>query len=425
METNAIYNITDAVPDILQIDPGTQDPMEQELLRTGRWAFAPIYRLNAHGAMTMWQVGFDTRRNEIMMVHGVVDGAMQIARNEVELNQSGKSVHEQALQDTRQRYKIKYRNDGYRPAGVPISGTDEPMLATKLEPTTRLTFPVLVQPKLDGMRCVVRMMPDGRLQYRSRGNVVLPHLNAQFDAEVAPIFANIPYNVELDGELYIHGTSFQAITSIIKNERKLHARLGELLFCIFTFNVAEPIPAENRAIILNNAYDAAIAEGIVMTRVIVVESRIVDSLDDIMTMHAYYVENGYEGVMIYKMANGATSGAALEESLYRQGRSSNLLKYKLMLDEEGIVEDIVDGSGKDKGLAIFRVRDPRGNLVDMRPGGDDAKSRKIANALRKEWFDNRAQLIKKVVTYSYQELTDKGKPRFPIVRGFRDDVRPT
>ncbi len=69
-------------------------------------------------------------------------------------------------------------------------------------------FPVLVQPKLDGFRCVARY-EDGQWVLRSKtGHALrLPHLSAAL--------ADQPIGGPLDGELYLHGASFQQIQSMV------------------------------------------------------------------------------------------------------------------------------------------------------------------------------------------------------------------
>ncbi len=88
-----------------------------------------------------------------------------------------------------------------------------PMLAADLigDPA----FPLLVQPKLDGFRCLARREADGWVLYSRRGNVLpLPHITAALPLGDAAT----PVGTVLDGELYIHGRGFQSLTSSIRQQ---------------------------------------------------------------------------------------------------------------------------------------------------------------------------------------------------------------
>jgi ATP-dependent DNA ligase len=72
-------------------------------------------------------------------------------------------------------------------------------------------FPVDVQPKLDGLRCLVSA---DDLVLRSRGGKIysMPHIAEQ----LARI---LPTGVIADGELYIHGVPLQEIVSLVTRQQ--------------------------------------------------------------------------------------------------------------------------------------------------------------------------------------------------------------
>jgi ATP-dependent DNA ligase len=72
-------------------------------------------------------------------------------------------------------------------------------------------FPVDVQPKLDGMRCIVSAHD---LILRSRGGKAynLPHIADQL-ARILPAGATA------DGEIYIHGVALQTLVSLVTRQQ--------------------------------------------------------------------------------------------------------------------------------------------------------------------------------------------------------------
>ena len=410
----ATYQNIEEVPDPATLAAYPQDARIKAMLQHGKWRFTPLYRANTKGSPMVWWVGFDFRTNELLMGHGYTGTTtpIQVTRTRVEENQSGRSIHQQALLEARQRYLKKYRNEGYRPPGEQPPQVDKPMLANKWVPgKTRLKFPVYVQPKLDGARCMVRRVGDN-LVYRSRGNRVWGHLNEEFDPELNVFFSYIPYIVELDGEMYLHGKKFTQFASILKNERVKHAELKDLNYWIYDFNSSDGLPYEQRYQVLKGAYDAYIADGHKATRFQLVFTGMANSKEDIQAWHARFRSEGYEGTMIRKLAGNNPSAADLKASLYKSGRGNNLLKYKDIEDEEGTVVGVESAQGTEEGAALLVIRDPRGNDIRMRPAYPVEE--------RRLWMQNPSLVMGKKVTYEFQELSEYGIPRNPVMKAFRD-----
>ena len=76
-------------------------------------------------------------------------------------------------------------------------------------------FPVVVQPKLDGIRCIVNYdKMTGKLKYRSRTHKTYD-FGYLFDEELSSMMPYFPSEIQFDGELYIHGKLLQEISSIV------------------------------------------------------------------------------------------------------------------------------------------------------------------------------------------------------------------
>lgn len=389
-----IFKLTDEIPRDL---PG--------------WSLTPLYKNNVRGALLFWQISFDAVTNEMLMTHGHVGGAIRTDRSPVLLNNSNRDIHLQAVQDIKQKYKLKYRNECYRPPGEPVPENKEPMLAAKWKPdSTRLRYPVAVQPKLDGERMLIKMGNEG-LKYRKRSNREVNHLKIILEDEITKFMELIPYNIELDGELYIHGWKLNQIQKIIKNEVNLSQNINILKYYIFTFNSADSFVFEKRNEILVSAKDNYIKEYGIPKYFDILHTSKCSNKEEIFKVHKYYTENNFEGSMIYKLAND-NDEKHIFESIYKSGRSNNLLKYKDWDDEEGIVQNVSTNTGTVKGL-VFMVKIPNGKQLNMELAFNDDE--------KKIYLDNPKLAINKKVTYKFQGYTEYDLPRFACVKCFYED----
>ncbi len=88
-------------------------------------------------------------------------------------------------------------------------------------------------------------------------------------------------------------------------------------------------------------------------------------------------------------------------SQYESGRSSTLLKLKTFHDAEGRVLEHLPGKGRHAGrLGALVLELPSGLTFSVGTGFSDAQRQAPPP-------------VGSIVTYRYQELTDRGVPRFP------------
>lgn len=98
------------------------------------------------------------------------------------------------------------------------NGDELPMLAHKFKDVKNPEYPYIIQPKLDGVRCLVKLK-DTKAVLTSRGGQYyqIPHLIDQLT-----IFLNrlheYNHSVILDGEIYKHGTPLQEISGAARTE---------------------------------------------------------------------------------------------------------------------------------------------------------------------------------------------------------------
>ena len=401
--------------------------MDEEIDHTKSWRFKPMYKENLNEKEMIWWVGFDVDTEELLMAHGQVGGVVRIDRTKVELNQSGRNMETQSLQEASHRRLEKFRA-GYRTRDEEPPEISEAMLAAKWDPEkTRLTYPVGIEPKLDGVRCLSRIDKSGEIAMRSRNSVAWnAESQSYFEKEIAALISLLPGKVELDGEMYGHGLKFEKIVSIIKDPKKMKKHIDEICYNIFTYSDATT-PAEKRNANLKAAMKKYKEYGYNTNRIKLVKMKIAHSKEEIFEMHKENLEAGYEGTMIYKFWNNGND-TALKQSLYKPKRSNNLLKYKAtiegkdMLEDEAEIVDVYEGKGNQEGAIMFIVKN-----IHKIPGTKKKSEKETFKVglmgsvkARQKMMKNSDSYIGKLITYKYQELTSYGVPRFPIGKSIRD-----
>jgi ATP-dependent DNA ligase len=239
-----------------------------------------------------------------------------------------------------------------------------------------LVFPVYVQPKLDGIRCLV-YEKDGQTVFQSRNHTFFqsfPHIQSI-------------EGLVLDGELYNHTLEFQEITSMVR--KKGHPDLGKLEYHVY--DILGEGTFEERLKMLQSVPRFVIRNP--------VETKLVNSVKEIEAYHASCVLRGYEGIMI-----------RTPSGLYRQTRSKDLLKYKHFKTEEFKVVGHTVGK---EGIPVFEC------AVGDRKFGVMMKS---TLEEKKAMLDSVESYYGKWLTVKYQELSKDGVPRFPVGIDFRAGV---
>ena len=288
-----------------------------------------------------------------------------------------------------------------------------------------ITFPCFVQPKLDGLRCVsyaTRRVPGGgndattaiTLQSRTGAFFTgLPHIAAA----LRPYLSQHP-SVVIDGELYTDQMPFEELAGLIKKKKITDddvARLKKVKYHVYDIydHVRPDMPYSERMGLLaaavrrcgcvaNDTFSAGVAAAAAAAAaVVLVRTEKVAALSDFRRLFAEFVEAGYEGIMLRNAAG-----------VYRANyRSNDLQKYKEFMEEEYRIIDFKEGEGRDAGAVIWVCETADGKEFTVRPRGTMQQ--------RREWFNDGAKYIGKNLTVVYQELTEDGKPRFPVGKALR------
>lgn len=275
---------------------------------------------------------------------------------------------------------------------VGLNGLPSPMLAVEYEKFAhKVKFPCYVQPKLDGVRCLA-YLENGKVVLLSRQRKEFNHLSHIRD-ELLPALKEHT-GLILDGELYSHKYSFQEIISAIKRDTPNNLT-EEIEYHVY--DIVNPDKFFQRLdFIHQNIYIGSVKP---------VDTKLINSLDNIDYWHNYYTKRGYEGLMIRN-----------KEGLYKQdGRSQDLLKYKKFIDQEFPIVGASQNKGKLSNTCTFRC-ECNGTTFDVMPEGSEAERAQ----LYKDWKNG---VIKKgdlaTVKFFSWSTSVPQVPRFPIMKGVR------
>jgi len=438
------------------------------------YSLSTLYAKDKNGKIKSWSAAVLSSKTTsltskpiavLRLMHGYIDGKQQISyRDYIEGKNIGKKNETtpliQCLNEAQRKWTDKKEKEGYNETlmlnvdsvcleeeNANVNDTEEgdgkddggelvtkcnndnppiyPMLAQSYDPTSSskkktIVFPCFVQPKLDGVRCItyVRRRVDKsgyEIVHQSRTGAIfgigLEHISS---AVSCYLFNN--QNIILDGELYTDEMPFEELVGLVKKKkildedilrlRKVKYHIYDILdksnlkmsytdrlrSCVSAVNGCRPVSHETSTsdYYLNDHV-------VVMVRTI----EIMD-ISDFRKWFASFIEEGYEGIML-------RNKAGIYQTNYR---SSDLQKYKEFMEEEYLIIGFKEAEGRDKGTVIWKCITHDEKDFWVRPRGTLQK--------RRDLFQNGDDYIGKKLTVIYQELTEEGKPRFPVGKAIRD-----
>jgi DNA ligase-1 len=365
-----------------------------------------LYHKGKDGKLRQWTVSYDDIK--VYTKYGTCDGMLIESSYRVEPKNVGRAnattAAEQAKLEAeaswlfkRDRKYSETKKDAEQPLYLP-------MLAKEFSGRRRAEakYPMYLQPKLDGVRCLAKRENDEvTLTSRQGKPWNIPHIAQDLlkFMEDGDVF---------DGEIYIHGETFQKITSLVRRadpaNKNHNPEALKLEYWVYDRPVLagdEDISFEEREFV--NAFSTLTAPVGGAGRIVIVASDSVYDYHEVEGYHDHYAAEGYEGVVLRD-----------PKSKYEWGyRSDGLLKFKKFQDSEFEIVDVIEGIGKMEGHGIFICKsDCSDQTFEC--------SLKGTMAERKELFDNKEDYIGKVLKVKYFNRTDSGLPRFPVGLGVRD-----
>ena len=263
--------------------------------------------------------------------------------------------------------------------------------------------PVFMQPKLDGVRCVIQY--EKRVQPREDVVVAYSRTGKEWKnikhilEQLKPFFQKYP-NVILDGELYNHDfkDNFEKIISMVRKtkptpEARVESAENVQFHCYDIID--EKLPFDQRC--------EFISESLMLmgNSVETVDTVMVFDEDEAQSIHRSNLKKGYEGSIVRT------------NDTYACKRSHNLRKFKDFHDTEATITGWVEGKGKRKGtIGKFLAVDSDGNEFGM-PVMDKFK-------YLQDNFKLMQGYVGKTATFTYFERTKANSYRHPLFKCIRN-----
>jgi DNA ligase 1 len=259
--------------------------------------------------------------------------------------------------------------------------------------------PIFIQPKLDGVRCVIQSECHGSswmVKAYSRTGKEWKNIN-HILKQLKPFFKKYP-KVILDGELYNHDlkNDFEKIISLVRKTKP-----------------TEEDRLESSQMVQFHCYDIVDETKTYSERKKFIEDRVPNNYcikhvetgacteEDVLFANKIFLNQGYEGSILRT------------DSKYECKRSRNLIKLKDFQDTEATIIDWVEGKGKRIGtIGKFIGRDSEGIEFGM-PVMDNFKK-------LQDNFEDMKTWVGKTATFTYFERTKAKSYRHPLFKALRD-----
>jgi DNA ligase-1 len=327
----------------------------------------------------------------IIITHGYSDGDKTIDNIEV---REGKNIGkanettpwQQAVNEAQSRWQKKI-DKGYREQGIEADDI-RPMLAHRYDDRGHsIVWPAYVQPKLNGVRCMVSGDDDG-VHLISRGGKEYKFQN-HLRPELKSALKKIDSDIILDGELYLHGTPLQEIGEAT---RKQSGEVDRGAVLGLEYHVYDCFDSFRPELTFEERYETIRSiQGYQFIKL--VPTYLSQDEDSAMVLFRSFVKGGYEGAIVRNVSG-----------VYKPGhRSADLQKIKMFQDAEfEIVEGIAATTGSEQGCILWICQTVDGKRFTVRPLGSFEE--------RKQLYQDREQYYHKMLTVRYFEISNENIP---------------
>jgi DNA ligase-1 len=367
--------------------------------------FPTLYKKTNTNALQLWKIWVDGPT--ICTEFGQVDGRIQFTSDTIkEGKNEGRSnattPETQAESEAKSKWEKQLKKgyvediDAARAGEVDetvITGGVNPMLAHKYrDHSAKIKFPCYAQFKLDGVRCISVIEPDGTVTQWSRTRkpiTSVPHIVKELSKLAGK------KRIILDGELYVnkYKNDFEKIISLVRQQNPAP---GHEAIQYWVYDMVDFEDFEHRTLTVK-----ALLGNLNPSIVVTVPTYLVKDSEKLDEYFALFLEEGYEGLMA-RNAKGE----------YQNKRSYNLQKVKEMQDAEFLIIDVESGRGKREGQAVLVLQNEAKQVFRASPKGTDEYRRKL--------LENAKNIVGKYATVQYQNLTALGVPRFGVAKCVRD-----
>lgn len=279
-----------------------------------------------------------------------------------------------------------------------------PMLGTNApKDLSTLHYPMYLSPKLDGVRAIIR---DGVVYSRS-GKPIPNKKVQQTYGHMQGCDGELIYGSPTDSNVYN-----KTVSAVMTEDGP------DVSFYVFDYWLTDA----------SYSFRYDYLKSVIPYSINLVTQHIVNNEDDVATYEKVYLGLGYEGVMLRN-----------PNAMYKHGRSTvkeeGLLKVKRFVDSEAVITSVTplfrntneaktDALGyierstckenmvQDNLLGSITVKDLYTDVEFSIGSGFDVQA-------RTELWQQKDELIGKIVKYKHFPVGKKDKPRFPVFMGFR------
>lgn len=353
-----------------------------------------LYSKDSNGAIRSWNVSLELYAEfYAKTTYGLIGGTMQVA-TKVCLVGERTAVNALEAQKFCLAMWNKQKRKGYteNKNGEPEGIAPYPMLAKLFENEKhKLEYPVLVQPKLDGFRCIA-IKKEGKVSCWSRKGLRF-ETTGGLEAELN---LQMKEGEVYDGELYRHNKQFDELSGEIRNTTKNSSSAQYHIYdCIDS-----SMPQAVRSARIKDLQETALIQ-IVPTILALSEQTVYELTDQ-------YIAQGYEGGIVRNVFGK-----------YRTNyRSGQLLKVKNFVEEDFKIIDFYEGEGKDEGAVIWECITPEGEPFAARPKGTYEERRKL--------FAEGSNHLGKYLTVRYPKnkgsKSERGVPKHAVGVRIREEM---
>ena len=369
--------------------------------------FNALYKKSSTGKLLVWNISVEGAT--IIEQWGQLGGKIQETRDIIKegknLGKANATTPEtQAQLEAQAKWKKKLSGHNYNEcreaaeAGESseiVEGGVLPMLAKKYsEDGDKIVWPCAAQKKYDGHRCIATIDNKGEPTLWSRTR---KPINSMKHIQDALRSLNLR-DVVFDGELYNvdYHDKFEQLTHFIRQSKP------EPGCEIVHYHIYDVASSGTLPFVQRSSWIAEILQG-APACLVVAETVILDSEDDMLLLFEKYLKEGFEGLMLRNLSGK-----------YANKRSADLQKVKQFDDDEFRIVGVNEGRGKLQGHGIFSCETAKGVGFDAKMKGDTAELKKF--------YEHPENYIGKILTVKYQGFTAKGKPRFAVALRVADSL---
>lgn len=278
---------------------------------------------------------------------------------------------------------------------------------------------LLTSPKIDGIRIMANTHSFLTRNLKQLRNVYISKI---LDAELRSYFRGT--SVVLDGELMVLNDDGTFVDFRVTDSKVMSEKQENFNFCYFIFDYVSEERAFERYNNLVQMGDSVLNR----PHLKIVPKMTVNNIQEFMANYDDAMLAGYEGLM----AQNAWSPYMHKRSTLNEACS---LKYKRFEEAEAVIiglkammtnenEATISETGatkrskKAEGMVVtsklgaFIVRNHNGEVFNVGIG--------FKNTDKEEFFDE--SYIGRTITYKYFPYGGNDKPRFPVFKGFRNDL---